>query len=102
MITRKHIEEYIKLKNNKQSIGGHSKPPKIFTNGAGYNKIDELFSRMTLEKNALVSQEISNKTKEIIDTIFDTKETFDYFKKYVDWYKPDEKYLINKPWWKFW
>ncbi len=102
MITKKHIEEYIRLKNNKQGIGGHSSPPKIFADNSDYNKIDELFSRMILENNAKVSQEIANKTKGIIATIFDSKETFDYFKNYVDWYKPEGKYKINKPWWKFW
>ncbi len=46
MITKKHINEYIRLKNNNQGIGGHSKLPKIFANSSDYNKIDELFSRM--------------------------------------------------------
>jgi hypothetical protein len=102
VITKQHIDEYIRLNNNNQSIGGHASPPKIFADRSNYNKIDELFSRMILEKNVKVSGEIADKTKEIIAAIFDSKDTFDYFKNYVGCYKPDVKYITKKPWWKFW
>ncbi len=102
MITKKHIGEYIRLRNNGQGIGGHSQRPGIFSGRSDYNKIDDLFSRLFLEKNSKVSVEISNKTKEIISTIFDSNETYEYFKKYVYWYRPNEKYITEKPWWKFW
>lgn len=102
MITKTHIDEYIRLTNNGHGIGGHSQRPKIFADRSDYSKKDNLFSRLILEKNSKVSVEISNKTKEMISTTFDSNETYEHFKKYVYWYRPDEKYIAEKPWWKFW
>ena len=50
MITKQHIDEYIRLRNNNQGIGGHSSPPKLFKNNSYFKNIDELFSRMIYKK----------------------------------------------------
>jgi hypothetical protein len=102
MITIKHIDKYIELKNSGRGIGGHSQRPAIFKDISKYNQLDELFSRMVLEKNTKVSDLISNKTKQLISNAFDSKETCVYFKNYVNCFKLGQKYNIEKPWWKFW
>ncbi len=102
MITKQHIDEYIRLANNGHGIGVHYQRPKIFEDRSAYYKIDNLFSRLILEKNTKVSTQISNKTKGVISTTFDSNETYEHFKKHVYWYRPNEKYITEKPWWKFW
>ena len=102
MITKKHIDKYIELMNSGRGIGGHSQRPAIFKDISKYNQLDELFSRMVLEKNAKVSKPISEKTRYLISNTFDSEQAFELFSAYVNLHKPNLKNITNNPWWKFW